>query len=63
MPWGNILLKQEYVLNEGDVLEMDNITIPFKTFDGKYYMKFDNNGILSLFNKNNNKIRINLMII
>jgi hypothetical protein len=56
MPWGNILLKQEYVLNEGDVLEMDNITIPFKTFDGKYYMKFDNNGILSLFNKNNNKI-------
>ena len=53
MPWGNILLKQEYVLNEGDTLKMDYVSRPFKTFDGKYYMKFDNNGILSLFDNDN----------
>lgn len=57
MPWGNILLKQEYVLNEGDTLKMDYVMRPFKTFDGKYYMKFDNNGILSIFDNNNVRIK------
>lgn len=57
MPWGDILLKQEYVLNDGEILNMDYITKPFKTFDGKYYMNFDSAGILSLFDSNNAKIR------
>jgi hypothetical protein len=57
MPWGNILLKQDYVLNDGEILNMDYITKPFKTFDGKYYMKFDSAGILSLFDNNNTKIK------
>jgi len=47
MPWGNILLKQEYVLNEGDVLKIDEISL--KSFNKKYEIKYDINHRLSLF--------------
>lgn len=54
MPWGNILLKQEYVLNDGDILKIDEVS--FKSFNKIYQIKFDNDNKLSLFN-NNTKIR------
>lgn len=47
MPWGNILLKDEYVLNEGDVLQIEKVS--FKSFNRVYEIRFDANGILSLF--------------
>jgi len=49
MPWGHILLTKEYVLNDGDVLYIDET--PLKSFNSLYEVKFDENGILSLFFK------------
>lgn len=54
MPWGNILLKQNYALNEGDVMKIDEISL--MSFNKVYEIKFDNNNILSLF-ASNSKIR------
>jgi hypothetical protein len=47
MPWGNILLKQDYVMNESETIEIDKR--PFKSFDGVFEMKFDNEGYLAIF--------------
>jgi hypothetical protein len=47
MPWGNILLKQEYVLNENDVLKIDEISL--KSFNKMYEIKYDIYHKLSLF--------------
>ena len=50
MPWGNILLKQDYVMNESETIEIDKR--PFKSFDGGFEMKFDNEGYLAIFRNN-----------
>lgn len=47
MPWGNILLKQDYVINEGDKLEIERVS--FKSFDGVYEMKFNSDGYLWIY--------------
>jgi hypothetical protein len=47
MPWGNILLKQDYVINEGEKLEIERVS--FKSFNGVYEMKFNNDGYLWIY--------------
>jgi hypothetical protein len=49
MPWGNILLKQQYVLSEGDVIKLDEIT--FTSFSKLWELKYDAENKLSLFNQ------------
>ena len=61
MPWGDMLLTQEYVLNEGEIIRMDdnvvnkdtlNVSInqlAFKSFNNKFEIKFNNNGILTVY--------------
>lgn len=51
MPWGNILLTNKYVLNEGDILDIEKT--PLKSFNRVYEMKFDEKtGNLSVFKDN-----------
>lgn len=47
MPWGNMLLKQDYVINEGEKLEIERV--PFKSFNGVYEMKFNSDGYLYIY--------------
>jgi hypothetical protein len=47
MPWGNILLKQDYVLNDGESIQIDKL--PFKSFNGAFEMKFARDGYISIF--------------
>jgi hypothetical protein len=47
MPWGNILLKQDYVINEGDKLDIERVS--FKSFDGTCEMKFNSDGYLYIY--------------
>ena len=68
MPWGNKLLTPEYVLNEGDIMRIDDIvvnrndlsltqrTLPFKSFDNTHELKFNENGIFSVY-KNGSYVR------
>jgi hypothetical protein len=51
MPWRNILLKQEYVMNEGEAVEIDKR--PLKSFDGVFEMKFSANGYLTIYQNGN----------
>lgn len=53
LPWGNMLLKQEYVINEEDMLEIDRVS--FKSFNNEFEVKFDKDGFLYLY-KNKNRI-------
>lgn len=55
MPWGNILLKQDYVLSEGDVMKIDEVSL--KSFNKMYEIKYATDNKLSLF-RNNVRIRI-----
>jgi hypothetical protein len=63
MPWGDKLINYEYVLNSGKTFEFEDtkyllkdVTVPvylkFKSLDDKYYMEFDNEGVLTLYNNN-----------
>ena len=63
MPWGNKLINDEYVLNGGKTFDFEDskyllkdIIVPmylkFKSLDDKYYMEFDNEGVLTLYNNN-----------
>lgn len=54
MPWGNILLKQQYVLSEGDVIKLDDTR--FTSFNKLWELKYDETHKLSLFNQGS-KIR------
>ena len=69
MPWGKDceLLTQEYVLNEGEVIRMDDVTVDKKTlnttvnqmalksFNDTFKIKINNsNGKLSVYKNNNN---------
>ena len=69
MPWGRDceLLTQEYVLNEGEVIRMDDVIVNIKTlnttvnqmalksFNDIFEIKFnDSNGKLSVYKNNNN---------
>jgi len=47
MPWGNILLKQDFVINEGDTMEIDRVS--FKSFNNVFEMKFNNDGVLTIY--------------
>ncbi len=47
MPWGNMLLKQDYVINEGEKLEIERVS--FKSFNGIYEMKFNSDGYLWIY--------------
>ena len=49
MPWNNILLKQDYVMNDGESIEIDNLS--FKSFDNSCLIRFDNEGFLSIYTK------------
>lgn len=61
MPWGDMLLTQEYVLNEGEIIRMDdnvvnkdtlNVSInqlAFKSFNNRFEIKFNSNGILTVY--------------
>ena len=59
MPWGDILLTNEYVLNEGDIIRSDDVSqfgvnyVPFKSFNEKFNIKFSDAGFLSLYNNDN----------
>jgi len=56
MPWGNILLKHDFVLNEGDDMEIDRVS--FKSFNGVFEMKFHSDGYLYLYKGNSRVSRI-----
>ena len=56
MPWGNKLLKQDYVINEDDSLEIDRVS--FKSFNNVYEIKFNSDGYLYLYENNNVKSMI-----
>lgn len=47
MPWRDILLKQDYVINETESIEIDKR--PFKSFNGVFEMKFGSDGYLTIF--------------
>lgn len=61
MPWGDMLLTQEYVLNEGEIIRMDDpvvnrdtldVTVnqlAFKSFNNKFEIKIKGNGILTVY--------------
>jgi hypothetical protein len=61
MPWGDMLLTQEYVLNEGEIIRMDdpvvdkdtlNVSInqmAFKSFNNRFEIKIKSNGILTVY--------------
>lgn len=54
MPWGNILLKKDNVLIEGDNYDIDNF--PIKSFNKQYMIKMHNNKICLL--NNNSLVRV-----
>jgi hypothetical protein len=56
MPWGNMLLKQDYVINEQETLEIDRVS--FKSFNDVFEMKFHNDGYLYIFQNNNIKFMV-----
>ena len=56
LPWGNKLLKQDYVLNEGDSLEVDRVSL--KSFNDVYEIKFHPNGYLYLYENQRIKMLI-----
>jgi hypothetical protein len=47
MPWGNILIDKDYVINDGDLIDIENTSI--KSFNKQYEIKLDSNAKLSLF--------------
>ena len=47
MPWGNMLLKHDFVINEGDTLEIERVS--FKSFNKSFQMKFGNGGYLYIY--------------
>jgi len=47
LPWGNKLLTQDYVLNEGDNLEIDRVSL--KSFNDVFEIRFEDNGFLYLY--------------
>jgi hypothetical protein len=56
MPWGNILLKQQYVLSEGDVIKLDSDR--FTSFNKMWELKYDEENKLSLFYLDRKRKRI-----
>lgn len=53
MPWGNSLLKHDYVINEYDVFEIERVS--FKSLNNVFEMKFHTDGYLYLYENNNRK--------
>lgn len=61
MPWGDMLLTQEYVLNEGEIIRLDDIVyddktlgsntnqLAFKSFNNRFEIKIKNNSILTVY--------------
>jgi len=61
MPWGDMLLTQEYILNEGEIIRMDDIVVDkdtlnvavnqlaFKSFNNRFEIKIKGNGILTVY--------------
>jgi hypothetical protein len=47
MPWRNILLKQDYVMNEGETLEIDRVSL--KSFNHMFEMKIGSDGYLNIY--------------
>lgn len=47
LPWGNKLLTQDYVLNEGDNFEIDRVSL--KSFNDVFEIRFENDGFLYLY--------------
>jgi len=47
LPWGNKLLTQDYVLNEGDNFEIDRVSL--KSFNNVFEIRFEKDGFLYLY--------------
>jgi hypothetical protein len=56
MPWENMLLKQDYVINEDETLEIDRVS--FKSFNNKFEMKFHKDGYLYIYENKNRKYKV-----
>jgi hypothetical protein len=56
LPWGDMLLSQEYVINEEDMLEIDRVS--FKSFNNEFEVKFDRDGFLYLYKNKNRMSRL-----
>jgi hypothetical protein len=63
MPWGDKLLNNQYVLNEGKTFDFEDIKyvskdktenkiIKFKSLNNRHYMKFSNEGKLEIYDEN-----------
>jgi hypothetical protein len=63
MPWGDKLLNNQYVLNEGKTFDFEDIKyvskdktenkiIKFKSLNNMHYMKFSNEGKLEIYDEN-----------
>lgn len=70
MPWGDKLLNNQYVLNEGKTFYFEDVVyndkavgktetklIKFKSLNDKYFMKFNDSGKLSVYDENNKNIK------
>jgi hypothetical protein len=64
MPWGDRLINNQYVLNEGKTFHFEDIKfisknnfqnkiIKFKSLNDKHFMKFNEEGKLSIYDNNN----------
>jgi len=69
MPWGDKLLNNEYVLNSGNTfsfedskyLSKNNIMtqyIKFKSINDKFYMNFNPNGVLAIYNNDDTQNKL-----
>jgi hypothetical protein len=56
MPWGNKLLKQDYVINEDEIMEIDRVS--FKSFNDVFEMKFHTDGYLYIYENKNRKYKV-----
>jgi len=56
MPWGEGLLKQDYVINEQETFEIDRVS--FKSFNDVFEMKFYGDGYLYIYENNNRKFQV-----
>ena len=56
MPWGEGLLKQDYVINEQETFEIDRVS--FKSFNDVFEMKFYGDGYLYIYENNKRKFQV-----
>ncbi len=73
MPWGDKLINNQYVLNENKTFHFEDIVyndklkdkteiklIKFKSLNDKYFMKFNDDGKLSVYEEKNTRVKYDI---